>query len=132
MESSQTFPTSTVTLIMYYAPSDFLIDKPNLFPWQRQSIPLTSKHQGQCVLRRLARHRWRDHILSILGWYPWQCHTDAIGLPIFASAFDRPKEKQFPFTAVWILANLIVLLVGSPFLESSSTRDGFQRLESHA
>ena len=23
--------------------------------------------------QRVARRRWRDHLLSWLGWYPWQC-----------------------------------------------------------
>jgi hypothetical protein len=72
VESSQTFPTSTMSWIMYYT-RQISSSTSRTFSRQRHFIPLTSKHQGQCMLKRLARHQWRDHILSSLGWYPWQC-----------------------------------------------------------
>jgi len=27
----------------------------------------------RCAWQRLARRRWLDHLLSWVGWYPWQC-----------------------------------------------------------
>ena len=32
-----------------------------------------TKPSCQCDWHRVARKRWQDHVLSYIGWYPWQC-----------------------------------------------------------